>query len=211
MEAEMKSSLCAHVVNVKVAHIRPRYQNLKEWCEDEENVYIGRRGIVFVDNVRYPLTDSPFANPYKVSKNLPRGEAIRMYREHIIQKIKTGEADLESLRGKTLGCWCKPEGCHGDVLIELLESGIDSVANSTLTDDNTLEDERKEGKDENEPTVGDGVITTHTVDVSVTVSPQKVKNPETNRMIMVGKGVYNNLIKKGYRLVNGELVMGGTN
>lgn len=27
--------------------------------------------------------------------------------------------NLHTLKGKTLGCWCKPQSCHGDVLIEL--------------------------------------------------------------------------------------------
>jgi len=27
---------------------------------------------------------------------------------------------LEPLRGKRLGCWCKPLPCHGDVIVELL-------------------------------------------------------------------------------------------
>jgi hypothetical protein len=27
---------------------------------------------------------------------------------------------IEPLRGKTLGCWCKPLPCHGDVIVELL-------------------------------------------------------------------------------------------
>ena len=27
--------------------------------------------------------------------------------------------DLDELKGKTLGCWCKPNNCHGDILIEL--------------------------------------------------------------------------------------------
>ena len=27
---------------------------------------------------------------------------------------------LDELEGKTLGCFCKPEKCHGDVLLELL-------------------------------------------------------------------------------------------
>ena len=27
--------------------------------------------------------------------------------------------DLHELEGKTLGCWCKPEKCHGDILIKL--------------------------------------------------------------------------------------------
>jgi hypothetical protein len=29
---------------------------------------------------------------------------------------------LHELYGKTLGCWCHPQACHGDVLIKLLEN-----------------------------------------------------------------------------------------
>jgi hypothetical protein len=25
------------------------------------------------------------------------------------------------LKGKVLGCWCKPDACHGDVLAELAD------------------------------------------------------------------------------------------
>jgi uncharacterized protein DUF4326 len=28
---------------------------------------------------------------------------------------------LHELKDKTLGCWCKPGPCHGDVLVKLLE------------------------------------------------------------------------------------------
>lgn len=28
---------------------------------------------------------------------------------------------LPTLRGKALGCWCKPGPCHGDVLVKLVE------------------------------------------------------------------------------------------
>ncbi len=28
--------------------------------------------------------------------------------------------DLHELKGKVLGCWCKPKSCHGDILVELL-------------------------------------------------------------------------------------------
>lgn len=37
----------------------------------------------------------------------------------------------------------------------------------------------------------------------------KVKNPITGRFIMIGKGVYNNLIKAGYMMENGELILKG--
>ena len=36
-------------VNCKVKFIRPQYKNLKEWVENENNVYIGRAGVVFID------------------------------------------------------------------------------------------------------------------------------------------------------------------
>lgn len=118
----------SEVVCVKVKDIRPKYKNLKEWIDDENNVYIGRRGIVFImnedgDKERYPKKDSIWANPFKVSKDLSRDECIDKYKEYIMYKIKNDpiKYDLKKLIGKTLGCWCKPEACHGDVLKELCE------------------------------------------------------------------------------------------
>ena len=28
--------------------------------------------------------------------------------------------DINEIRGHTLGCWCKPNKCHGDIIIKLL-------------------------------------------------------------------------------------------
>lgn len=49
-----------------------------------------------------------------------REEAIEKYREWILTQPKL-MADLHELKGKTLGCWCAPKLCHGDVLIELVK------------------------------------------------------------------------------------------
>lgn len=50
-----------------------------------------------------------------------REEAIAAYREWITQgNGKHLLNDLHELQGKTLGCFCKPQACHGDVLVELL-------------------------------------------------------------------------------------------
>lgn len=52
-----------------------------------------------------------------------RDAAVNAYREW----ITNGEGkhllnDLHELKGgKILGCWCKPQACHGDVLLELLD------------------------------------------------------------------------------------------
>jgi hypothetical protein len=37
-----------NTVNIKVNNIRPKFQNLKEWMDDQNNVYIGRSSIVFM-------------------------------------------------------------------------------------------------------------------------------------------------------------------
>jgi hypothetical protein len=64
------------LVNVRVSHLRPKYQNLKEWMVVPEHVYIARGGIVFIDGQRYPPRDSIWANPFKVGKDGSREEVI---------------------------------------------------------------------------------------------------------------------------------------
>jgi hypothetical protein len=112
------------VVNVKVAYIRPTYNNLKEWVDDSsKNVYIGRKGIVFVDGERFPKQESLWANPYKISKTTSREDVLRNYEKYIREKIKKEHLipELAKLKNKNLGCWCKPEACHGDVLLKLID------------------------------------------------------------------------------------------
>jgi hypothetical protein len=46
------------VCNVKVNNIRPKYNNLKEWINDENNVYIYRGRIILLNNERFPPNDS---------------------------------------------------------------------------------------------------------------------------------------------------------
>ena len=48
-----------------------------------------------------------------------REEAISKYREWILTQTALLN-DLHELKDKRLGCWCKPQSCHGDVLVELI-------------------------------------------------------------------------------------------
>lgn len=46
-------------------------------------------------------------------------EAIERYRLHLWAEIRAERLPLErlaALAGKTLGCWCAPGPCHGEVL-----------------------------------------------------------------------------------------------
>jgi len=114
------------VINVRVANIRPQYNNLKDWMKDSNNIYIGRGFVLVIDGIRFPTENSIWSNPYKIdeSKKITRDDVIAKYRTYIIQKIENDSAlkdKLLQLKGKTLGCWCKPDGCHGDILIELID------------------------------------------------------------------------------------------
>ena len=111
------------VVNVKVKHIRPKYDNLKEWMTDPMNVYIGRRGVVFINKRRFPDNDSVWANPFKVGKDGTRDEVVAKYRKYITLRLATDSnlrKKLKQLKGKHLGCWCAPCACHADVLVDLI-------------------------------------------------------------------------------------------
>lgn len=78
------------------------------------DVYIGRY------NRRYGLKASKWSNPYRIGKDGTREAVIEKYRRHLDTSGLINQ--IEELRGKRLGCWCKPAPCHGDVLIELLEA-----------------------------------------------------------------------------------------
>lgn len=117
----------AAVVNVKVKHLRPNYNNLQEWMGEDQNLYIGRRGVVFVNGQRFPKHDSKWHNPFKIDKKkdneAERVRVLKEYRGYVTAKIEAGELNLAELHGKNLGCWCHPLPCHGHVLCELLKTG----------------------------------------------------------------------------------------
>jgi hypothetical protein len=113
------------IENVKVQFIRPKgYQNLQAWIADKNNVYIGRAGVIFIDNQRFPKEPSPFCNPYKIGKDGTRADVLHKYTTFITNKIEQSSEfknNLLALQGKHLGCWCHPEPCHGDILLALLK------------------------------------------------------------------------------------------
>ncbi len=112
-----------YVQNVKVANIRPKYDNLQEWCNDPSNVYIGRKGIVFINKERYPKEDSIWANPFKITSITNRQQVLQEYESYIRKKLDSDNTLIQKLldlKDKNLGCWCKPEQCHGDVLVKLI-------------------------------------------------------------------------------------------
>jgi hypothetical protein len=79
-------------------------------------VYVGRpmyRG-------GWRLAGSPLANPFRVGVDGDREQVIANYREHLLARPDL-LALLPDLRGKRLGCWCKPLACHADIIAELAD------------------------------------------------------------------------------------------
>lgn len=77
------------------------------------DVYIGRPSVW-----GNPFSHLPVSRAEVVTET--REEAIAMYEEW----IKTQPdllARLPELKGKVLGCWCKPKPCHGDILAKLAD------------------------------------------------------------------------------------------
>jgi len=73
-----------------------------------------------------------WGNPFKIGRDGDRDEVISKCgkwlhgSDHKDFKQEERQAILDNisdLRGKTLGCWCKPKKCHGDILA-LLADGV---------------------------------------------------------------------------------------
>lgn len=62
---------------------------------------------------------SKWGNPFMIGMDGTREEVIEKYRKYILGNGIL-LADLPELKGKSLGCYCKPLPCHGDVLVELV-------------------------------------------------------------------------------------------
>jgi hypothetical protein len=64
---------------------------------------------------------SIWGNPFVIGPDGTRHQVIEKYRAWI-QTQPHLMAQVPMLKGKTLGCWCKPQACHGDVLVELVHA-----------------------------------------------------------------------------------------
>ena len=73
--------------------------------KEKYDVYIGR--------------GSKWGNRFVIGKDGDREEVVGKYKEWLLQN-KELLGSLHELKGKVLGCFCKPNACHGDILVELV-------------------------------------------------------------------------------------------
>lgn len=90
-------------------------------------------GIVYCGRSCAGWRGSPLANPFRLSGNQTRETVLRQYDEHLRRLVLNRVPEvLQALaaitEGSFLGCWCHPQSCHCEVIIqvwaELTEAGI---------------------------------------------------------------------------------------
>ena len=84
-----------------------------------------RKGVRVIDR------DTRFGNPFRLKEDggdYTREESVVRYETWFKNEIQTDDdfrAAVEELRGETLGCWCKPKPCHGDVILAYLRGNLE--------------------------------------------------------------------------------------
>jgi len=78
--------------------------------------YIGRAG---------KGQDGYYGNPFRLQPGESRGSTIGRFQKYFYARLKADtefRKKVHQLKGMTLGCFCKPNDCHGDVYVEYLET-----------------------------------------------------------------------------------------
>jgi hypothetical protein len=75
----------------------------------EDAIYVGR--------------PSRWGNPFKIGiidgRHIDRENVILLFRQYALAKLRIEPHWLDELKGKDLVCWCTPQKCHADILLEL--------------------------------------------------------------------------------------------
>lgn len=87
----------------EVKHVRD-YGSVGHVRADPTAIYVGR--------------PTKWGNPFIIGTDGTRDEVIQMYRDRLMVCPPLLEL-LPLLRGSDLVCWCAPQPCHADVLLEL--------------------------------------------------------------------------------------------
>lgn len=75
-------------------------------CKRERyDVYIGRPG--------------PLGNPFIIGRHGDRATVVRLHSEWFLRQPELVAKVKRELRGMTLGCWCAPDACHGDIYLKV--------------------------------------------------------------------------------------------
>lgn len=129
----------------RVVCLKRKHGDVYQGCD----VYIGRQW----NKGGWNLKGSIWGNPFKKgSGGLETTEDVLGAYESHVRKSPKLMAELWALEGKVLGCWCKPDPCHGDILVKIFKELQQSeVQNSTTQSDEPKEITEKCLVDQQQP------------------------------------------------------------
>lgn len=78
----------------------------------DDHIYIGRAFACFKES-------SKWANNFIIGRDGTREQVIEKYKNYVMNNAELMSA-LPELKNKILVCWCAPQRCHANALIELL-------------------------------------------------------------------------------------------
>lgn len=70
---------------------------------------------------------SNWRNPYVLGEDGDRPTVINSFRAYFAKKLGL-QKRVPELKGKVLGCYCYPEPCHGEVLLQQIQQSLKDVA-----------------------------------------------------------------------------------
>ncbi|MFJ4545828.1 DUF4326 domain-containing protein [Pseudomonas sp. NPDC088885] len=110
LDSELREKeIPTRIINLKITKVSNKDNG------DSYDVYIGRGTL--------------WGNPYQMGKEGTRDEVIAKFaydfEKRFLKLPEKFDENIEKLRGKTLGCHCKPAACHGDVIANYLNSQDD--------------------------------------------------------------------------------------
>ncbi|WP_235200400.1 MULTISPECIES: DUF4326 domain-containing protein [Pseudomonas] len=110
LDSELRErKIPTRIINLKITKVSNKDAG------DHYDVYIGRGTL--------------WGNPYQMGKEGTRDEVIAKFaydfEKRFLKLPEKFDENIEKLRGKTLGCHCKPAACHGDVIANYLNSQDD--------------------------------------------------------------------------------------
>ncbi len=97
----------------------PKVLNKKRDIIPKDAVYVGR--------------PSEFGNPFAIGRDGTREEVIEMFRQWLLKSTLMDE--IHRLKGKDLVCWCAPQACHADILLDIANGGTRYLATEIINAD----------------------------------------------------------------------------
>lgn len=129
---------------IKVSNLRKiGYNNLREWMENKDNIYVGRYGRIFIDKEFFHYKQSIWANPFKITKDMTIEQSLNKYLHHLFTSKLIFR--INELKDKNLGCFCEKQKdgnkilCHAQLLKELIDNCSHLIFKETINNNKMTE------------------------------------------------------------------------